>query len=56
LCYLCKETEWARQVIENKENDPDIVEIVFYEKGQKHYGGREGYFIYQSEQRREWGT
>ena len=51
LVYLCKETEWARQVIENKECDPNIVEAEFYENGDDEYGGRSGYFVYQSKQK-----
>ena len=54
LCYLCKETEWAKQVIENKENDSDIVEAAFYGKDEPLYGGRSGYFIYQSNKKRRW--
>ena len=49
LYYLCKETEWARQVIENKDTNPDVVEAGFYE--QSYNKERKGYFIYQSKQR-----
>jgi len=52
--YTCKEnTGWLMQVIENKDNDPDIVEAVLYNDN-KLQGGRKGYFIYQSKQRRRW--
>lgn len=52
--YYCREnTEWIKQAIENRENDPDIVEAAFYGEDQIHHG-RIGYFIYQSAQKRRW--
>jgi len=52
--YTCREnTDWLMQAIENKDNDPDIVEVVLFTDN-KPRGGRKGYFTYQSEQRRRW--
>ena len=53
LYYLCKETEWARQVIENKDSDADIIEAAFY--NDSNTKERKGYFIYQSDRKRKWG-
>lgn len=52
--FLHQETEWAREIIENKDSDPDIIEATFYEE--EICGKRNGYFIYQSEQKRRWGN
>jgi len=49
--FLFDETEWIRQIIENKDSDTDITEAELIEKG---VHGRSGYFIYQSEQKRRW--
>jgi len=52
--YTCREnTEWLRHAIENNDNDPDIVEVKKI-SNPKLRGGRIGYFIYQSEQKRRW--
>ena len=52
--YFCREnTENIRQAIENKENDPDIMEAVLFNDEEK-YLGRIGYFIYQSDKKRRW--
>ena len=52
--YLCrKSTEWIKQAIENKENDPDIVEAKLYNEDEINHG-RIGYFIYQSDRKRRW--
>ena len=52
--YFCREnTEKIKHVIENKENDPNIVEAELYKKD-KIDRDRIGYFIYQSEQKRRW--
>jgi len=52
--YVCREnTDNIKQIIENKENDPDIVEAEFYSEEDK-YLGRIGHFVYQSDRKRRW--
>ena len=55
---LGKNTEWVKQVIENKDNDPDIITAKIWDD-ELHYlecsNDKSGYFIYQSEQKRKWG-
>jgi len=52
--YFCtKNTEKLRQAIDNKENDPDIVETVIYPEEDEALG-RIGYLIYQSDRKRVW--
>jgi len=52
--YFCREnTEWIKKIIENKDNDPDIVEAELFHEDETH-ASRLGYFIYQSEQKRRW--
>ena len=57
VCFLSKETEYLKPVMENKENDPDIITVDIFDN-ELHYlqgiAGRSGYFIYQSAQRRDW--
>jgi len=57
VCFLSKETEYLKPVMENKENDPDIITVDIYDN-ELHYlqgiVGRSGYFVYQSSQRRNW--
>ena len=58
IYFLCKETEWVRQVIENKENDSDIVDAEIYDVELRNIQSsidRSGYFIYQSDRKRRWG-
>ena len=55
--FLSKEYEWIRQVIENKDNDPDIVEAVIFDNELhtlQSYNDRSGYFIYKSDKKRTW--
>ena len=57
ICYLSKETEYLKVVMENKNNDPDIVVVQIDNEELKYLqggGDRSGYLIYQSEQRRSW--
>ena len=56
--FLTKQTEWVRQVIENRENDPDIIHAEMSDEQLpelRWVGSRRGYFVYQSNQRRRWG-
>ena len=63
LCYsgvyfLSKEYEWIKQVIENKDKDPDIVEAVILREELyplQSSRDRSGYFIYKSDRKRTWG-
>ena len=58
IYLLTKQTEWVRQIIENRENDPDIIyaDIFDDETPELQYlGDNVGYFIYQSNRRRRWG-
>ena len=50
--YLCEGNEWVKQVIENKDHDPDIVDAVLYDE---EFLGRRGHFIYKSDRKRTWG-
>ena len=58
IYFLCKDAEWVKNAIENKENDPDIVAAELYNNGElRHLQSnmdRSGYFMYQSAQRRDW--
>jgi len=49
--FLYDETDWIRNIIENKDKDPDIKEGAIINKG---VHGRKGYFIYQSDLKRRW--
>ena len=54
--YVCRQgMDNIRQAIENKENDPDIIEAVLYNEGKNNLG-RIGYFIYQSDHKRRWNV
>ena len=53
IYYCLENTEWIKKVIEEKENNPEIVEAVFFKEEDKRLG-RIGYFIYQTEQKRRW--
>jgi len=58
IYYLSKDTEWVKQVIKNKDSDPDIVatEIIYKEMGDTQSSfDRYGHFIYQSDRNRKWG-
>jgi biotin carboxylase len=59
IYFLGEETAWVKQVIENKENDPDIIVAEIFDE-QLHKlqdsNDRSGYFIYQSAQRKQWNT
>ena len=56
VCFLSKETEYLKLIIENRENDPEIVTAEIYDN-ELHYlqgiAGRSGYLIYQSDQRKK---
>jgi len=55
--FLTKQTQWVREVIENRDKDPDIVlaEMSDSEISELHFiGDRIGFFIYQSNQKRRW--
>ena len=58
ICYLSKETEFLKKIIENKDNYPDIIHAEINDN-ELHYlqssWERSGYMIYQSEQRKKWG-
>jgi len=57
IYYLCKQTEWVKDVIENSKQDPDIVytEISDNElRDLRSCSDRTGYFIYQSDKKRRW--
>jgi len=57
VCFLSKETEHLKPIMENKENDPDIIFVDIYDNELHNLQGivgRSGYFIYQSEKRRDW--
>ena len=52
--YVCREfTENIRRAIENKENDPDIIEAELYSEDEI-FLGRIGHLIYQSDRKRRW--
>ena len=58
IYFLCKQTEWVKQIIENSNQDPDIVytEISDHQlRDLRSCADRTGYFIYQSKQKRRWG-
>ena len=50
--FLYDESDWIRNIIENKDKDLDIKEGAIINKG---VHGRKGYFIYQSNNKRRWG-
>ena len=55
--FLSKEYEWIRPVIENKNNDPDIVEAVILKEELyplQSSADRSGYFLYKSDRKRTW--
>jgi len=54
MYYLYENTEWARQIIDHKNGDPDIVKMALFNEEEK-YKGRIGYFVYQSDKKRRWG-
>ena len=59
IYFLSKETEWVKQVIENKANDPDIVIAEIWDDELRYCQNsfdRSGYFIYRSEQKRRWNN
>jgi len=59
IYYLSKETEWVKKVIENKANDPDIVAAEMWDDELRYCqesDDRSGYFIYQSDKKRRWGS
>jgi len=49
--YLHEETEWVRQIIENKSFYSDIIESELFKENEVYFG-IEGYFIYQSTQKK----
>ena len=54
IYYLCKENEWVKHVIENKENYPEITEAVITKEELsliQYSGDRSGYFIYKSDRK-----
>ena len=52
--YFCREnTKGIKQAIENKENDPDIIQAHFYNEEESGLD-RIGYLIYQSDKKRQW--
>jgi len=58
IYYLSKDTEWVKQIIENKDSDPDIVaaEMSLSDMCSLQSSfDRCGYFIYQSDSNRKWG-
>jgi len=58
IYFYTKETEWVKQIIINRKNDPDIIyaELNDLELPVLQYiGSNGGFFIYQSEKRRRWG-
>ena len=58
IYYLSKQTAWVKQIIENKDKDPDIkfVELQDDElQDLRSCADRTGYFIYQSDHKRRWG-
>lgn len=57
ICFLSKETEHLKKIIENRKDDPDIVTAEIYNDELRYLqtvDERSGYFIYQSNQRRNW--
>ena len=55
--FLSKEYEWVKQVIENKDNDPEIVEALITKDELfplQSSADRSGYFIYKSDKKRTW--
>ena len=59
VCFLSKETEYLEKIIENRKNDPDIVDTEIYNDDLRYLQNnfdRSGYLIYQSSQRRKWGN
>jgi len=53
LHYLHQETEWVRQLIEKRDCEKEIIRAEFYKKDEI-IGGKEGYFLYQSDKKRNW--
>ena len=57
ICYLSKETEYLKKIIENRENYPDIVQAEITDE-ELHFlqssWERSGFLIYQSEKKRNW--
>ena len=57
IYYLTKRSEWVRHFMDNREKDPDIVRVEFFNKESHeplNNTDRMGYFIYQSEKKRRW--
>jgi biotin carboxylase len=55
--FLSKDTEWVKKVIENKNNDPEIVEAEITKDELyplKSNLDKSGYFIYKSDKKRTW--
>jgi len=55
MFFLAKGYEWVKQVIENKDSDPEIVEAKIVDEDMKDIQSsfdRYGYFIYQSDRKR----
>jgi biotin carboxylase len=52
IYFLTKGSEWVRHYIENREKDPDIVQVELFNT--ENDVDRMGYFIYQSAQKRRW--
>ena len=58
IYFLCKQTEWVKEVIENRDKDPDIIYTKIFDNELRELrscSDRTGYFIYQSTQKRRWG-
>ena len=57
VCYLSKETEYLKSVMDNRDNDPEIVMVQIDREDLRYLqcgGDRSGFLIYQSTQRRSW--
>ena len=59
IYFLSKETEWVKQIIDNRENDLDIVTADIYDNELRYIqssNDRSGYFIYKSDRKRTWNN
>jgi len=57
ICYLSKETEYLKKVIENRDNYPEIIYAEINDNELRYLQSsweRSGFLIYQSKQRRNW--
>ena len=55
IFFLSKDTEWVKQVIENKDSDPEIDSVEIYNDELLHLQSnfdRSGYFLYQSDRKK----